>query len=147
MTNFVISNDKYIISVDFGHYEDIPVQMTFEIEKDKSLKIIESKILHKEDFEKDSDREKYFDYCQYLIDNYLIGNGEYNDFFYISENPTDRENQIKELRVGDYIECYNGNRGVIQSINFPYFNIHLKDSCIIVYQNIHMMDIKKVVLK
>lgn len=145
MDSFVINNEKYIIGVDFGKYDDVTVKMVFR-RKGKQLEILESEVLNKEDFKKEEERQKYLDYFKYLLDNNLIECKGYNGFFDTSEDEIKREKQIKELKVGDYIECYNGNRGVIKNINFPYFDIHLKDSCI-VWQNVHMMDIKRIVVK
>lgn len=46
---------------------------------------------------------------------------------------------LKLLEIGDYVECYNGNRGKILFINFPKFTIILDNSI----QEVHLQDIQK----
>lgn len=139
MDSFIIQKDRYFAAVDFGakEYPDLSVMIVAKQNDDGTIEIIDSKRFGlSKDFKEESKREEYINMVNKLLDFYPKRT-KIGELQTLGDN--DDRDILQVLRGGDYIVGYNGDRGTITEVNYPYIVVEYAD----IKRDIHVCNVKQ----
>lgn len=136
MNRFLIQKDKYFAAVDFGEREDISVMIVAKQNNDGTIEIVDSKRLgHSRDWD-ELKKEEYQKTVEKLLE-YYPKRTKIGELQTLGDN--DNRDILMVLQEGDYIVGYNGDRGTITEVNYPYIVVEYAD----IKRDIHVCNVKQ----
>ena len=136
MNRFLVQKDKYFAAVDFGAREDISVMIVAKQNNDGTIEIVYSKRLgHSRDWD-ELKKEEYQKTVEKSLE-YYPKRTKIGELQTLGDN--DDRDILMVLQEGDYIVGYNGDRGIITEVNYPYIVVEYAD----IKRDIHVCNVKQ----
>ena len=137
MENFVLKNGNYIAVVDFGVCDtDYVVGMIMKINDDDNCEIVDTMRLNQSKHWDEKRKERFEKSLQRMLD-YYPKRTKIGELQTLGDN--DDRKILQVLRKGDYIIGYNGDRGTIIEVNYPYIVVEYAG----MQRDIHITDVKQ----
>lgn len=137
MENFVLKNGNYIAGVDFGVCDtDYVVGMIMKINDDGNCEIVDTMRLNQSKHWDKKRKEDYKKIVEKMLD-YYPKRTKIGELQTLGDN--DDRKILQVLHKGDYIIGYNGDRGTIIEVNYPYIVVEYAG----MQRDIHITDVKQ----
>lgn len=137
MENFILKSGNYIAGVDFGVCDtDYVVAMIMKINDDGSCEMINTMRLNQSKYWDEKRKERFEKSLQRMLD-YYPKRTKIGELQTLGDN--DDRKILQVLHKGDYIIGYNGDRGTIIEINYPYIVVEYAG----MQRDIHVANVKQ----
>lgn len=137
MENFILKKGDYIAAVDFGvHPTDYVVGIIMKISEDEGYEVINTMRLNQSKYWDERRKERFEKSLQRMLE-YYPKRTKIGELQTLEDN--DDRNILQVLHKSDYIVGYNGDRGTIIEVNYPYIVVEYAG----IKRDIHVSNIKQ----